>query len=547
MKNIFPVFFAAFFLFFSCAGSPDLVEEPEINNREAVTHDEPDLIDEELVSEESGIVSGELIISDDELNEISIDEETELVDTQSAQIIPEEQPVIETPSAPVAAVDETSAAAVVPATPAAAVTPVPVPAAPIPAPAATPVPATPAPAAATPAPVQSTPVPLVEISGEILPDEALPVQTLDETSDGTVDEPAPPPPAFTPLRRDLPAQAVTAQNTEVIFSRVVHVTVGQILEIPFRGSGWVYLGEMSSLRGIVYSTRRPEPQGMSFIFNVAQTGIFVLKFFREDFTRGYIINDYVQVIAGESTAVLTPLQDRSRITANPRWPSAVEESEIQRNVLSGGRSNATSVFSPGHAALQGSQREESIIREDASAVQPPSAAQQPAAQPQQPARQQPSTAQQPPAQSTQPSTVQQPPAQSAQPSTTQQPPAQSTQPSTVQQPPAPVLQEEAAAVVVTPSTVSPDVIMQNARSAFDGGNTAEAIALLDQFSVHYPGGTDEVYWMYGQLYEANTPSRNILLSLDYYRRLVNEFPQSGRLSDARRRIAYLERYYINIQ
>ena len=64
---------------------------------------------------------------------------------------------------------------------------------------------------------------------------------------------------------------------------------------------------------------------------------------------------------------------------------------------------------------------------------------------------------------------------------------------------------------------------------------------------YYPGGSDEAYWLYGQFYEANSPSRNILLSLDYYRRLVNEYPQSGRLADARRRIAYLERYYINIQ
>jgi len=64
---------------------------------------------------------------------------------------------------------------------------------------------------------------------------------------------------------------------------------------------------------------------------------------------------------------------------------------------------------------------------------------------------------------------------------------------------------------------------------------------------YYPGGSDEAYWLYGQFYEANSPNRNILLSLDYYRRLVSEYPQSSRVADARRRIAYLERYYINIQ
>jgi hypothetical protein len=37
------------------------------------------------------------------------------------------------------------------------------------------------------------------------------------------------------------------------------------------------------------------------------------------------------------------------------------------------------------------------------------------------------------------------------------------------------------------------------------------------------------------------------MSLDYYRRLVREYPQSRRYNDASRRIAYLERFYINIR
>ena len=58
-------------------------------------------------------------------------------------------------------------------------------------------------------------------------------------------------------------------------------------------------------------------------------------------------------------------------------------------------------------------------------------------------------------------------------------------------------------------------------------------------------GTDEAWWLYGQLYEANSPNRDINLALEYYRRLVNEFPQSNRIVDAQRRIAYLERFYFN--
>jgi hypothetical protein len=75
---------------------------------------------------------------------------------------------------------------------------------------------------------------------------------------------------------------------------------------------------------------------------------------------------------------------------------------------------------------------------------------------------------------------------------------------------------------------------------------ASAISVLDQLRAYYPIEGDETLWLYGQFYEANSPSRDILTSLGHYRRLMDEYPQSSRYDDARRRVAYLQRYYINI-
>jgi outer membrane protein assembly factor BamD (BamD/ComL family) len=75
---------------------------------------------------------------------------------------------------------------------------------------------------------------------------------------------------------------------------------------------------------------------------------------------------------------------------------------------------------------------------------------------------------------------------------------------------------------------------------------AEALGILDQFREQYPSGSDEAWWLYGQFLEANSPSRDIRSALDYYRRLLREYPQSSRYNEARRRISYLERYYFNI-
>ena len=95
--------------------------------------------------------------------------------------------------------------------------------------------------------------------------------------------------------------------------------------------------------------------------------------------------------------------------------------------------------------------------------------------------------------------------------------------------------------------LDPDEYLQKAKEEFDAGRVAEAIALLNRYREFYPVESDEMLWLYGQFYEANSPSRNILSALDCYRRLTREYPQSSRFDAARRRIAYLERYYINIQ
>jgi outer membrane protein assembly factor BamD (BamD/ComL family) len=93
----------------------------------------------------------------------------------------------------------------------------------------------------------------------------------------------------------------------------------------------------------------------------------------------------------------------------------------------------------------------------------------------------------------------------------------------------------------------PEEYLSRARAESEAGRLPQALGILDQFRGRFPLGSDEAWWLYAQLYEAPGSERDIRAALDYYRRLVNEYPQSKRYADARRRIAYLERYYINIQ
>jgi len=311
-----------------------------------------------------------------------------------------------------------------------------------------------------------------------------------------------------------------AAPSPIVFSRIVRATVGQLVEVPFRGTGWVYLGEIGAQRGIVYDSRRLDAEGQSFIFRTERAGEYALKFYRQDFIRDYIINDYVQVIVGAPSETagsgwFNPPMDRSRVVAEPRWPSALTEAQTIREDSRPLQPDAPAAKSAESSAA------------NAPATQP--AAGSPAQPPSQP---QPSS---PPV--TQPVT----PAVT-QPAT---PAATPTAPTTTQ-PPAAVPDAPKTAAPELPVYIDPAEYLEKAKQEFAAGRIASAISFLDRFCEHYPSGTDETWWLYGQLYEANSPSRNILTALNCYRRLVQEYPQSGRFDDARKRIAYLQRYYIHI-
>jgi tetratricopeptide (TPR) repeat protein len=93
----------------------------------------------------------------------------------------------------------------------------------------------------------------------------------------------------------------------------------------------------------------------------------------------------------------------------------------------------------------------------------------------------------------------------------------------------------------------PEELLGKAKTEYDAGHIAAALTALNQFKEKFPGGSDEAWWLYAQALEANSPERDVRLALDYYRRLVREYPQSARYDDAVKRIAYLERFYFTIQ
>ncbi|MDR2178015.1 MAG: tetratricopeptide repeat protein [Treponema sp.] len=386
------------------------------------------------------------------------------------------------------------------------------------------------------------PVPAVSPPTVALPPETAPsfIRPAEEETPPAAREPAPLPalpesPAYAP-----PEIGEPGMN----FSRVVRAAVGQLVEVPFRGTGWVYLGELSSRPGIVYNSRRLDPEGQSFVFRVEAAGTYGLKFYKQDFIQDYILNDYVQVIVRElpeAAAVgwFNPAHDQDRVVAEPRWPSALEEAEITGQVSGAGPKNRPAAQvaekpaeavgvgplvsgEPGTGAQPGpAARDEAAARDESTAQ---TGARESAAAPE-PARPEMSGEGAAPGG-----------AVSAAPRDTAELRDQAVPGAADARPETPLSEN-----------LTPGGYLDSARREYDAGRVAAALSILDQFRERYPSGSDEAWWLYGQFYEAGGPSRDIRTALDYYRRLIREYPQSRRCDEARRRIAYLERYYINIK
>jgi hypothetical protein len=311
-------------------------------------------------------------------------------------------------------------------------------------------------------------------------------------------EPPPPPPFIGPVEEelppreperpqpplpDLPARTPPPPAEELVFSRTVRATVGQLVELPFRGTGWVYLGELSSRRGLAYDSRRLDPEGQSFVFRCETPGTYVLKFYRQDFIRDYILNDHVQVIVGEAPeragiGLFNPPADKARVIAEPRWPPLDRE------------------------------------REELSREIPPSPG---------------------PAENKEPDAAGTPPETAASDGASPEAAAGGAVP------------ESGQTTDTAADMPPPESYMSRALEEYNAGGIPQALAVMEQFRQRFPAGTGEAWWLMGQLLEANSPARDIRLALEYYRRLIREFPQSPRVPEARRRIAYLNRFYVNIQ
>ena len=95
--------------------------------------------------------------------------------------------------------------------------------------------------------------------------------------------------------------------------------------------------------------------------------------------------------------------------------------------------------------------------------------------------------------------------------------------------------------------LSPDQLLEKARTAIAAADAGKALTYLDNFFTTAEEKLDEGWLLKGRAYELNGSMRNIRLALDAYRTLTDGFPQSKYWAEADARIRYITGFYINIR
>ncbi|HNY22206.1 MAG TPA: hypothetical protein PKO22_08675 [Treponemataceae bacterium] len=97
------------------------------------------------------------------------------------------------------------------------------------------------------------------------------------------------------------------------------------------------------------------------------------------------------------------------------------------------------------------------------------------------------------------------------------------------------------------ASINPDELLQKARASLSNGDAAAALTQLDSFFGLAVSALDEGWFLRGQAYEANTPSRDMKKALEAYETLTAAYPDSARWKDADARIRYIRQFYLRIR
>lgn len=330
------------------------------------------------------------------------------------------------------------------------------------------------------------------------------------------------PPKYEEVEGKGQLSSVIDEDDKVNISRYTNILKGQAIDFSYPGEGWVYLGEESSKKGMEYQKRKMNGGKTFFTFKANEEGNYILNFSYFDVFSGDFIVDAVSVKVIENKegikkdALVLEYQKKDEENA-PSIKKTPEEVSIDGEKVG--------------IKIEDATKKEAKI-ETASSSQAKNVKEE---LPKKDEKKATSNVEK----KTQQAKIQKEKTQQAKDAT-----------------PTPYKEPEVFVNIasLTPENAKakedPEMAantLQEAQESISQGDAKTALEKIENFFTISSSNIDLAYLLRGKAYELNGSERNVKLALISYQFLVKTFPNSTHADDARRRIRYIEKYFVNIK
>lgn len=112
-------------------------------------------------------------------------------------------------------------------------------------------------------------------------------------------------------------------------SRSVTIHKNDIIEIPYQGNWWVYLGDVNGSNTLTFSGREFVSEKTVFRLRAVKEGESLLHFYKQDIIAGVLIDDYLEVIVGEAESSSDKITLDMFVISQVRDEPLVEQEESE--------------------------------------------------------------------------------------------------------------------------------------------------------------------------------------------------------------------------
>ncbi|MCQ2611423.1 MAG: hypothetical protein MJ169_06690 [Treponema sp.] len=281
-------------------------------------------------------------------------------------------------------------------------------------------------------------------------------------------------------------------------SRTTTVKNNQAFDITYPGTGWIYLGEHDHDNKFIFSGRKIADGQTTFSLKAKKSGKALLHFYKNDPLTGKYIDDYIEV------EISKDFNTSSQRAAAPDYASVVP-SKPKKEIPAETESNADTKVT---AAKEPEKKTDSKIEYKEEKTEP----------------------------------VIDTGITTNIKSTDSKETENTVNTITVTE------TGTASAQKVQPEEEKPQgTLLDQAKKAYNDKDFPKALTLVRQYLDSATNLIDEAIYLEGQILEAKSSVRNIKDSLKCYETIIENWVQSSRWEDAKKRSTYLRRFYIDIR